>query len=557
MRNKFDLVSLGILWDRLISITDEILATLLRTSFSIVVRESYDCSCVLFDPTGSSLAQGTYSIPSFTGTAPATLAHMLHRFPPSTLQPGDVIITNDPWQGTGHLFDINVVRPVFRESQLLGFTLSISHLPDIGGRGFSADCTEIYEEGLIIPICKLVKAGELNEELLELVRTNVRVSEMVIGDLMANITCNEVGGRLLIEFMDEYGIDDLVPLSKAIIGQSEKAMRQKIREMPDGVYENEINVEAVNEPATFACQVKIAGDSIHIDFNGTSPAVRGAVNVPLCYTKAFALYAIKLLTTPEIPNNEGSLRAVTISAPEGCILNPQPPSATGGRHATGHFVVSVIFGALAKAVPELVPADCGKYSGTPIRGISRDGGDFTSLHFTSGGFGALNGKDGASTTPGPSNVSGTPIEVWEDSANMTYLKKALLPDSGGAGKYRGGLSQEVIARNDSGHLMTVDFFGQHTDFPPQGINGGRPGKLRQYLINGKEVHPKARHILKPGDEFKIVEAGGGGYGDPCERKVEKVLEDVKNGFVTEAGALHEYGVKVDLESSTAQRYENS
>ena len=245
MRNRFDPVSLGILWDRLISITDEILAALVRTSFSTNVRESHDLSVILFDSNGSSLAQGTYSVPSFTGTAPATIRHMLGRFPPDTLQPGDVVITNDPWLGTGHLYDINVMRPVFRGQRLVGYTMSIVHLPDIGGRGFSTNAAEVYEEGLRLPICKLVNAGKLNEELLELIRTNVRVNEQVVGDLMANITCNEVGERLVIEFMDEYGIDDLVPLSKAIIGQSEKAMRERIKEMPDGVYENKIRLEAI------------------------------------------------------------------------------------------------------------------------------------------------------------------------------------------------------------------------------------------------------------------------------------------------------------------------
>jgi len=553
MRNKFDPVSLGILWDRLISITDEILATLVRTSFSTNVRESYDLSCVLFDCNGSSLAQGTYSAPSFTGTAPPTIKHMLRKFPPDTLQPGDVIITNDPWLGTGHLFDINAMRPVFRGPRLVGYTMSITHLPDIGGRGFSATATEVYEEGLRLPICKLANAGKLNEELLELIRTNVRVEELVVGDLMANLTCNEVGGRLLIEFMDEYGIDDLAPLSRAIIGQSEKAMRERIKEIPDGVYENKIKVEAMDEAVTFACQVKIADDSIHIDFSGTSPAVRQGVNVPICYTKAFAVYAIKCLTTPTIPNNEGSVKPISISAPEGCILNAQPPSPTGGRHTMGHFVTPLIFGALAKAIPELIQANSGMFTLMNFQGTHQDGRGVSSIYFASGGFGALNGLDGASATPAPSNMTGTQVEVWEDLTSLTIQKKALLPDTGGPGKYRGGLGQEIVIRNNSKHLMSVSLFGQRTEFPPLGINGGRPGTLRRFWINGKEVHPKRQYVLKSGDEIKAAEAGGGGYGDPNERPVEKVLEDVKNGFVTVEGALRDYGVKVDFGSLTAQR----
>lgn len=270
MMNKFDPVSLGIMWDRLISITDEILVALVNTSFSTNVRESYDLSVVLFDPSGNSLAQGTYSVPSFTGTAPETIRHMLNKFAPEDLEPGDVIITNDPWLGTGHLFDINVMRPVFKSGQLVGFTMSITHLPDIGGRGFSATATEVYEEGLRLPICKLSKGGRLNEELLELIRTNVRVPEQTVGDLMANITCNEVGARLLVEFMEEYGIEDLKPLSQTIISQSEKALRAKILRMPDGEYENHIQVEAIEEPVTLACKVTISGDEIFFNFEGTT-----------------------------------------------------------------------------------------------------------------------------------------------------------------------------------------------------------------------------------------------------------------------------------------------
>ena len=551
--NEFDPVSLGIMWDRLISITDEILTSLVRTSFSTNVRESYDLSCVFFDSIGSSLTQGTYSMHSFTGTASPTVRHMLDKFPPHTLRPGDVIITNDPWLGTGHLFDINVMRPVFRGSQLIGYTMSITHLPDIGGRGFSATAMEVYEEGLRLPICKLVSAGKLNEELLELICTNVRIREQVVGDLKANITCNEVGGRLLLEFMDEYGIDDLVPLSKAIIKQSEKAMRVKIKEIPDGVYSNQIKVEGWEGPITLACRVKVFGDSIHIDFTGTDLAINMGINVPLCYTKAFCAYAIKCLTIPSIPNNEGSILPITVSAPEGCILNAKPPYPTGGRHIIGHCVNPLIFGALSEAIPEKIQADSGMHNLINVQGRHRDGRGVSSIYFASGGFGALHGMDGASVVPSPSNSTGTPIEVWENLTSITIMKKALLPDSGGPGKYRGGLGQEIILRNDSEHPLTVSCMAGRTEFPPLGMQGGKPGQLREYKINGSQVHPKGRYILKPGDVISTIEAGGGGFGNPLERLPEKVLEDVKNGFVTVEGALRDYGVMVDLDRYTAQR----
>lgn len=551
MNNEFDPVNLGILWDRLISITDEILVALVRTSFSTNVRESYDLSCVLFDSNGSSLAQGTYSLPSFTGTAPATIKHMLQKFPSNTLQSGDVIVTNDPWLGTGHLFDINVMRPVFRGHHLVGYTLSIAHLPDIGGRGFSTSAADKYEEGLHLPVCKLVKAGSLNEELVELIRSNVRVSELVVGDLMANVTCNEVGGRLLVEFMDEYGIDDLVPLSHTIIGQSEKALRDKISEIPDGVYENAIQVSAIDDAVTLACRIEIAGDKVHINFDGTDPAIRGGVNVPFCYTKAFAVYAIKCLTTPKIPNNEGSVRPIAITAPQGCILNAKSPSPTAGRHSMGHFVVPLIFGALVDVMPEKVPADSGMFSLMSFQGIHRDGKGVSSICYVSGGLGALDGLDGASAVPAPSNMTGTQIEVWEDLTGMIVDKKAILADSGGAGMYRGGLGQEIVLINDTKHPMMVSFFGQRTQFPSLGVQGGKAGQLRAYWINGKDAHPKGNYVLNPGDQVRAVEAGGGGYGDPRKRPGEKLLDDVRNGYVTLKGAQRDYGVKLDPGSTDA------
>ena len=548
---QFDPITLGILWDRLISITDQIVTTLVKTSFSTIVRESHDLSCVLFDGNGQSLAQGNWSAPSFTSTAPQTIRHMLKRFPSETLEPGDVIVTNDPWMGTGHLFDINVLRPVFRESKLVGYTFSITHLPDIGGLGWSIISTEIYEEGLRLPICKIVKAGELNEELIELIRINVRTPDMTIGDLMANVACTDVGAKLLLEFMDEYGIDDLSTLSQAIINQSEKAMREKIKEMPDGHYFHELKADGVETDITIACQVTVSGDSIHIDFDGTGPSIRQGVNTPFCYTKGMACYAIKCLTTANIPNNEGSFRPITVSAPEGCILNTQPPSPTAGRHIHGHFVTSAIFGALSKM--RNVPAEPGMIMSGPCFGMRRNGRRFSSIYFGAGGLGALEDQDGTAATPAPTNMKKVPHEVWEDFTDLTVLREKFCCDSGGPGKYRGGVGVEIVMRNDSSHHMIFDFFAVRTRIPAQGSSGGRPGALRKLFINGKESKIGLRIAINPRDEFMVREAGGGGYGDPRERPVENVLEDFKKGFVSIDGALKDYGVRIDPEHLVAER----
>jgi N-methylhydantoinase B len=537
----YDPIALGIQWDRLISIGDEVVNALVRTSFSTNVRESYDLSCVLFDHRGRSLAQGSYSLPSFTGTAPYTLGHMLSRFPPESLAPGDVIMTNDPWIGTGHLFDINVAQPVFRKDRLVGYAVSVTHLPDIGGPGYSAVAREIYEEGLRIPIVKLAHGGKVDEFLLELVRNNVRVPEQTIGDLMANMTCTTVGGRMLVELLDEYKLDSLEPLADAILAFSERAMRDELRAIPSGVYRNQILVEGMHEPITLACKVSIAGGEVEVDFEGTSPAIPAAINVPLCYTRAMTCYAMKTLTTPKIPNNEGSLRPVVLKTPRNCILDAQPPFPTGGRHIIGHFIPPLIFGAMAEALPSRVQADSGMLNLINVQGRTRENREVSSIFFASGGLGALDGMDGAPCTPSPSNMTGTPIEVWENLTGLFVEGKSLLVNSGGAGMYRGGLGQQIELRNDSTYPMTVSCLAGRTEYPPVGILGGKPGRAREIRINGEPVHPKGRYTLAPGDRITTYEAGGGGYGDPRKRDHARIAKDIAAGYVTPDAALRDYG----------------
>jgi N-methylhydantoinase B len=546
--SELDSVDLGILWDRLISITDEIVSALVRSSFSTIVRESGDLSCVLFDADGNSLAQGTYSVPSFTGTAPVTLRHMLKRFPPETLEPGDVVITNDPWMGTGHLFDVSVMRPVFRGDRNVGFTLSVTHLADIGGIGFTTTTTEIFEEGIQIPITKLVRRGKLNDELMELILKNVRLPEMVEGDLMANIACNEVGGRALLEFMDEYAIADLRDVSRAIIGHSERLMRAQLRAIPDGVYRNTLQIEGTDGPVTLAVAVNIKGDGAHLDFTGTGPVVKRGINVPLCYTRAFTLYALKCLLVPDVPNNEGSSNPVTLFAPENCILNAQPPWPTGGRHIFGHYVAPLINGALREALPSRVPAETGMLSQLNCQGRHRDDGRrISTIYFSAGGYGALDGFDGYAAVPAPSNMIGSPTEVFEQETSITVLTKRLLPDSGGAGRHPGGPGQEFVMRNDTTNPLQLACFAGRTQFASRGVAGGKDGALRTHRLNGEVVDSKGRYMLQPGDTMAVKEAGGAGFGDPKQRPVEALLVDLDAGHVTVDGVRRAYGVDLDVE----------
>jgi N-methylhydantoinase B len=538
---SFDAVSLSIMWDRLVSLTDEIVSTLVRSSFSTIVYESYDLSVVVLDAETNSIAQGTFGIPAFIGSAPVTLRHMLKRYPAETLRPGDIVVTNDPWLGTGHLFDITMMRPVFRNGRIVAYTISITHLPDIGGNGFGSSASEIYQEGLRIPICKFYDAGKPNELLIDIIRTNVRVPEQTMGDIMANVSCNEVGGREINAFMDEYGLDDLMPLSRAIRGQSETAMRGKIAELKPGTYSNRIKLEGFEGPVEFAVRVDIEGGSATFDFAGTSGCVRAGVNVPFCYTNAMALHALKSLTLPSIPNNGGSTAPIKVTAPPGCILNALPPFPTGGRHAMGHFVTPLIYGALAQAVPGEVQADSGMMNLITFQGRRRDDRPFSALYFASGGYGALDGLDGWSTLPHPSNMAVVPVEVWETLTHTTVESKRLKTDSGGAGRWRGGLGQEVTLRNDTDQPLVMLGMGNRTEFPAKGLFGGQDGTLRIHAVDGKPVHAKGRIEVKPGARITVTEAGGAGFGDPKAREREAVASDVAEGFVSREAAQRIYG----------------
>ncbi|MGE0697599.1 MAG: hydantoinase B/oxoprolinase family protein [Hyphomicrobiaceae bacterium] len=538
---SIDAVSLGIMWDRLVALTDEIVSTLVRSSFSTIVYESYDLTCCVLDAETNTIAQGTFGIPAFIGSAPVTARHMLKRFPAETLRDGDIIVTNDPWLGTGHLFDITVMRPVFRKGRIVAYCVSITHLPDIGGAGFGSSATEVYAEGLRLPILKLYDAGRLNELVVEIIRTNVRVPEQTMGDVMANVACSEVGAREVNAFMDEYGLDDLAGLSAAIRSQSETRMRARLAELKDGRYRNRIKVEGFAEDVELAVEIIKTGETVTADFAGTTGCVRAGVNVPFCYTNAMVLHAIKSLTLPSIPNNQGSAAPITTKAPPGCILNALPPFPTGGRHAMGHFITPLIYGALAEAAPAEVQADSGMMNLVTFQGTRRDGRPFTALYFASGGYGALRGLDGWSTLPHPSNMAVVPVEVWEALTHTSVVEKRLLPDSGGPGRWRGGLGQEVTIRNDTGNILVSLGMGNRTVHPARGIFGGGDGTLRRHEIAGATVHAKGRIEIAPGTTMRIVEAGGAGYGEARQRDTAHVAADVADGLVSRDAARRDYG----------------
>lgn len=535
-----DAVDVSVMWDRLISITDEGATALVRTSFSTLVREGYDLSVFIFDAGGRMLAQSTKCIPVFIGTAPVTLRHMLAKYPGDSLHPGDVVISNDPVIGTGHMFDIAVMRPIFRGDMLAGYAMSVTHLPDIGGMGFSAAATELYHEGLRLPILKLIKAGQLDSDIIDLIALNVRVPEQVIGDIHANIACIAVVARQVLEFMDEYGLTGLHPLADAIIGQSDGAVRDVLRDLPDGVFESEAQVEAMGEVRRLCCRVTKTGDRIAIDFAGSGDCVASGINVPFPYTRAMALYAVKCLTTPGIPNNDGATGAVEVSAPAGCILAAVPPAPSAGRHAIGHFVVPLVFSALAPILPDQVTAASGLMDILTLQGRLADGRPMSGTYFAAGGFGGMQGQDGRQTLPGSSNMGTMPVELFEPRTGLTVERKELRPDSGGAGEFCGGAGQTIVLRNDTGHDLVVFTMANRTLFAAEGLFGGEPGALREHWINGEKVSGQGRHVLAPGSRMTLHQAGGGGYGPPERRDPDRVREDVARGMLTIAGAARAY-----------------
>ena len=536
---ELDPITLEIYWSRLISIADESAAALLRTSFSTIVRESNDFATVLMDVSGSSLAENTGGIASFNGVLPRTTRHFLERFPPHTWKPGDCVITNDPWLATGHLPDVTMVMPIFHHGRLVAFSGSIAHLPDIGGSLWSADCGELFEEGIRILPVRWLREGEPNEDVRDLLLGNVRVPDQVLGDLDAQTTANRVCARRLGEFLDDAGMVDLESLSRVLVSRAEVAMRKAIDAVPDGVYRAAIDADGFDEAKThIECAIRVEGQSLHIDYEGTSAQIGRGLNCVMNYTHAYSAYPVKCALDPDTPRNEGSYFPITVCAPEGSILNPRFPAPCNARQLTGHLLAGVIYEALSQAAPDKVIAECG---GAPtmravFSGSARDGHRFSQILFASGGMGASAHGDGLATTAFPTNSGAGSIEAFESIAPLVVWKKALRTDSGGPGRRRGGLGQECVVESRSPHPMQLSLLSDRHQHPARGMLGGHPGARCEIRIDDERTpHPKSRTRLLPGERLHLRYAGGGGFGDPRERDAEDVRRDVENGYVSAAG----------------------
>jgi N-methylhydantoinase B len=538
-----DSVTLGFLWDRLISITDEAYNALIRSSFSPIVREAFDATCQLFDAQGRSIAQAWVGPPSFIGTLPTTLQEILKVIPRDELRPGDVLATNDPWIGTGQINDISIILPIFdRTKQIIAYAGAVSHLPDIGGQVWSATAADIFEEGFRIPPVKLVRKGTFDRMLLETIRANVRLPVQTIGDIASDVSCVRTMERLLKHVMQEYNISDLESVSERIISRSRSILEREIQALPSGDYDSCVDIEGFDIDHRIRCKVSVHDKSMRIDFGGTSEKSSYGINSPIVYTRAYSVYAAKCVVSPSVPNNQGIMDAFEVIAPENSILNPLPPAACGARHITGWHAPIAIWRALANVVPSRVVADPGLPSSCTIKGIDSKGRTFVAITVIGGGgMGARCDSDGLDSTGIPTVTSHISVEVLESTTPLLVEQLRLIPDSGGPGKFRGGLGVSYTIRNVSGKPAKVAFIGNKFRFAPKGLSGGLDGSKRKAFVNEKEVSPMGTYVLPEGGVVTMENAGGGGFYDPRERSVDLVEEDVRNGFVSRESAREIYG----------------
>ncbi len=540
-------IDLQIMWNRLIAVVEEQATTLIRTAFSTSVREAGDLSAGLFDRQGRMIAQAVTGTPGHVNAMAESVTHFVREIGVQEMFEGDVLITNDPWLGTGHLHDITIVSPVFRKGTHIGYFACTAHVVDIGGRGFGPDGNEVFEEGLLIPIMKFAERGRVSRDLVRLIRSNVRTPDQTVGDIYSLAACNEAGDRRLQAMLDEFDIDDIDALSDFIIETSRKATHAAIANVPNGSFTHTMQVDGYDAPVHMAVRLDIDGERVRADFAGTSEMSAFGVNCPEVYTRAYACYGLKCAIAPQVPNNTGSLEPFEITAPEGCILAAKRPAPVSVRHVMGHLVPDVVLGALHKALPSTVPAE-GASALWNIQ-IAARASDPTSglpnrevLMFNSGGTGARPALDGLSATAFPSGVSTMSVEATEHVGPITVWRKDLRAGSGGAGALRGGLGQTIESEPREGYDFYFNAMFDRVHIPARGRDGGAPGAPgRVELADGTELRSKGRQLIKNGQRLRLSLPGGGGYGPPSDRPKAAVAEDIAADLITPDQAKSDYG----------------
>ena len=550
-------IRMQLMWDRLIAVVEEQALALIRTGFSTSTREAGDLSAGVFDLSGAMLAQAVTGTPGHINSMARAVYHFLDKFPARTMKEGDVFLTNDPWKGTGHLHDFTFVTPTFRRGRMVALFASTCHVVDIGGRGMGADARNVFEEGLYVPLMRFAHGGEVDRTLTEIVAANVREPVQVVGDLYSLATCNEIGCRRLIEMMDEFAIDDLDRLGRHILEKSRQASLEAIRKIKPGEYKFSMRVDGYDKPIDLVATMKIGESGVDVDFAGTSGVSSYGINVPICYTEAYSSFGVKCIVAPKVPNNEGSLEVIRVTAPPGCILNAEKPAPVAARHVTGQMLPDVMFGCLHQALGGGVPAEGASclWNLTALGGPGRTDGDpsetvnampFNVMSFHAGGTGARPGKDGLSATAFPSGVRNVPIEVNEAVSPIVVWKKEYRQDSGGAGEFRGGLGQVMEVSTLDTAPFAISAYYDRIDHPPRGREGGQAGAAGAVtLASGQVLRGKGQQTVPKDDRVIIAMPGGGGLGNPRRRDIAAVADDVRQGFISAEAARRDYGVAVN------------
>ncbi len=559
-----------LIWNRLIAVVEEQAQALIRTAFGTPTREAGDLSAGVFLPDGRMLAQAVTGTPGHVNSMADSVLHFLKAFPAPSMQDGDVFITNDPWKGTGHLYDVVMVTPVFHGSadarHMVALFASTVHVVDIGGLGAGPDALEIYHEGLFIPILRFAAQGVIDPTVLDIVRANVREPEQVEGDLHALVACNDVGARRLQHLLREFALADLLDVGDHITERSAQAMRDALREWPKGTWHNQMTVDGYDTPVQLQASVTLTDEEILVDFTGTSGTVARGINVPKAYTDAYTSFGIRCLIGADVPNNTGSLNAIRVSAPQGSILNALPPAAVAARAAIGQMLPDLVFGALRQARPDKVPAEGASSlwnirltGGQPIEGGPNDAlrraRRFNTTSFTTGGTGARPGLDGLSATAYPSGVRNVSLEILETQAPLLFRRKEYRVDSGGAGAARGGLGQVIEVENALGEPMVLAATWDRVRFAPRGALGGGDGAAGAARLkhSGVVLRGKGRQLVPAGELLVVETPGGGGLGDARQRDRRQLVRDLEAGLVSRQAAQTLYGLPIPGPSESPVR----
>jgi N-methylhydantoinase B len=549
-----DSLTVAVVWGRLVSIAEEMATALARTAYSDQVREGGDMSTAVFDARGRLVAQANRS-PAHLGSMPHAVEHMLGTYPMGSLRPGDVVVMNDPHLGAGHLPDVFALSPVQLDGVPIGFVCATVHVTDIGGTMPGSQGVvgvhDMVQEGLRLLPTLLYREGRQNDEVFRIIEANVRVPDLVLGDLRAQRSALHVGARKLEELARHYGRGTVDAAAGEFLDRSEAAVREALAEIPDGTYRFADLLDDVGpgtEPVRMEVAVTVDGDELEFNFAGTDSQTSSAINSTLTYTRSYCYWVTKAITTRDtIPQNEGQLRPVRVVAPEGSFFNPRPPAAVGGRACLNQRIVELIFGALAKAVPERVCAASGQWVNPIFGGAQPDTGErFVVYDYVLGGVGARQAKDGVDAMSPVFSVENVPIEIQEAQYPVMIERFEMMCDSGGAGRTRGGVSlrKDVRILADGTELSNLT---DRQRFAPYGLAGGEPGRLGETLLNPgrpeeRRLESKGAYVLREGDLVSFRCSGSGGFGPPSERDPELVRRDVAEGFVSRHAARQIYGL---------------